>query len=76
MKILYGVQTTGNGHICRSGEIIRSLKIRGHDVHVIFSGRASSLLQEIKICKPYITCQGLTFVTTQGKVKYLKQLFS
>ncbi len=75
MKILYGVQSTGNGHICRSREIIGGLKIRGHDVHVIFSGRAPNLLWEIKICKPYITYRGLTFITTQGKIKYLKTAF-
>lgn len=75
MKILYGVQSTGNGHICWSREIIRSLKIRGHDVHVIFSGRPPNLLQETKIFKPYITYQGLTFFTAHGKIKYLKSIF-
>lgn len=72
MKILYGVQATGNGHICQSREIIRVLKMRGHDVHVIFSGRATNLLREMEICKPYITYRGLSFVSTRGKVNCLK----
>jgi len=39
MKILYGIQATGNGHICRSREIISRLKKAGHEIFVIFSGR-------------------------------------
>ena len=35
LRILYGVQGTGNGHISRSREIIRHLKAEGHDVEVI-----------------------------------------
>lgn len=31
MKILYGIQATGNGHITRSREVVRLLKERGHD---------------------------------------------
>ena len=34
MKILYGVQATGNGHISRSREVIRNLKNMGQDVQV------------------------------------------
>lgn len=75
MKILYGVQATGNGHICRSREIIKGLKIHGHDIHVIFSGRAPNLPREIKICEPYTTYRGLSFISTQGKIKYLKTAF-
>ncbi|MDJ0622349.1 MAG: glycosyltransferase family protein [Desulfocapsaceae bacterium] len=35
MNILYGVQTTGNGHIVRSKAMIQELRKRGHDT---FSG--------------------------------------
>ena len=48
MKILYGVQATGNGHISRSREVIRQLKDMGHDVQVILSGRDPSLLWEME----------------------------
>ena len=37
MKILFGVQGTGNGHISRSRELVRKLKSDGHDVDVIIS---------------------------------------
>ena len=42
MKILFGVQGTGNGHISRSRELVRKLKADGHDVDVIISGRNRS----------------------------------
>ena len=39
MHILYGIATTGNGHISRSKIIINALKKRGHSIDVILSGR-------------------------------------
>jgi uncharacterized protein (TIGR00661 family) len=72
MKILYGVQATGNGHISRSREVIRELKDLGHDVRVLLSGRESSLLWEMDEFQPYETFQGLTFAYHRGKLKYMQ----
>jgi uncharacterized protein (TIGR00661 family) len=72
MKILYGVQATGNGHICRSREVIRNLKRYGHDVHVLFSGRVPDLIQEMQVFQPYTVRRGLTFVTRHGRLDYLR----
>lgn len=72
MKILYGVQATGNGHISRSREVIRNLKGLGHDVRVILSGRDPSMLWEMEIFKPYDTVRGLTFITHRGKVRMIR----
>ncbi|MBN1830837.1 MAG: hypothetical protein JW896_01870 [Deltaproteobacteria bacterium] len=69
MKILYGVQATGNGHISRSREVIRRLKEMGQDVQVIFSGRDPSLLWDIETFEPYDAFRGLTFITRRGKVR-------
>ena len=38
MKILYGIQLNGNGHITRSLELINQLKAKGYEVDVIASG--------------------------------------
>jgi len=43
MKILYGIQLTGNGHLTRSMHIIRELEQRGHSVDIITSGCSSQL---------------------------------
>jgi len=39
MKILYGIQGTGNGHITRSSKIIHRLKKIGCDVDILISGK-------------------------------------
>ncbi len=72
MKILYGVQATGNGHISRSREVIRQLKNMGHDVQVIFSGRDPSMLWEVETFEPYNAFRGLTFISRRGKVRKIR----
>src|SRR4051812_42654998 len=42
MKILYALQGTGNGHICRAREIIPMLKTHG-DVDVLISGTQADI---------------------------------
>ena len=43
MKILYGIQLNGNGHITRSIELINKLKSVGYEVDVVSSGNNSNL---------------------------------
>ncbi len=75
MKILFGVQGTGNGHISRSRELVRKLKEDGHDVEVIISGRKESELKEIEIFEPYRVMKGMTLVTRNGKMNYVETMF-
>jgi uncharacterized protein (TIGR00661 family) len=72
MKILYGVQATGNGHISRSREVIQHLKVLGHEIQVILSGRDPSQLWEMETFEPYDTYRGLTFISRRGKVRILR----
>ncbi|NMW21865.1 MAG: hypothetical protein HKK67_09580 [Chlorobiaceae bacterium] len=75
MKILFGVQGTGNGHISRSRELVRKLKEDGHDVDVIISGRKEEELKEIEIFAPYRVMKGMTLVTYKGKLNYIDTMF-
>lgn len=72
MRILYGVQGTGNGHISRSREIIRFLKGDGHEVQVIVSGRDPALLWDMEIFEPFTALRGLTFATHRGRIQHLR----
>jgi uncharacterized protein (TIGR00661 family) len=72
MNILFGVQTTGNGHISRSREVVRNLKQTGHKVNTILSGRDPSQLWGMEDFEPYITLRGITFSTNRGRVQYFK----
>jgi uncharacterized protein (TIGR00661 family) len=72
VRILYGVQTTGNGHISRSREVIRELKNLGHNVQVLLSGPKPAMQSELKEFEPYQTFKGLTFCTDRGKLKFFQ----
>lgn len=58
MKILYGIQGTGNGHLTRAMEILPALEKRGH-VDVLVSGMQSELSLPVE---PKFKMHGLGFV--------------
>jgi len=72
MNILYGVQSTGHGHISRSKEVIAHLKNLGHHVRVLFSGKNPRRLNDIETFAPYDIRRGLTFRTQRGRLQPLK----
>lgn len=72
MNILYGIQTTGNGHVARSRDIVSELKARGHQVRVIFSGDQQRSIPYSESFEPYNIFKGLTYVTENGKINYIK----
>jgi uncharacterized protein (TIGR00661 family) len=76
MKILYGVQTTGNGHISRSREVIRELKSLGHEVQVLLSGRKPAMPSDLQDFTPYQAFEGLTFSSNRGRLQYFQTAFS
>lgn len=75
MKILFGVQGTGNGHISRSRELVRKLKEDGHELQVVISGRKADELKEVEVFEPYRVMKGMTLVTHRGKLNYLDTMF-
>ena len=74
MKILYGINATGNGHISRSRITISELKKRGHDVTVLFSGRDTKDFFDIEEFQPYMIKKGFTFVFKNGKLSIIRTL--
>jgi uncharacterized protein (TIGR00661 family) len=72
MRILYGVQTTGNGHIVRSRAMIKALRERGHEVHPLLSGPELTGRWSIEDFAPCVQRRGLTFVTERGRLHYLR----
>jgi uncharacterized protein (TIGR00661 family) len=71
MKILYGIQLTGNGHINRSLRIINKLKELGHQVEIMVSGGGNS----IGIDSDY-RFSGFQFKYKSGQVDWLKTIFA
>ena len=61
MRILYGVQGTGNGHISRCRLIAQSLQAAGAEVDYVFSGREAAAYFDMQAFGDYRALPGLTF---------------
>lgn len=72
MKILYGVQGTGNGHLTRARVMAKAFKEKGIEVDWIFSGREKSGFFDMEIFGDYKVYRGMTFVTEHGKINFIK----
>ncbi len=76
MKILYGVQGTGNGHIARARMMAKHFSDRNIDVQFLFSGRAAEKYFDMEPFGNYQLRHGLSFVTVNGKINTLQTLLS
>lgn len=72
MKIFYGVQGTGNGHITRARVMARELYYAGMDVTFLFTGKDTAQYFDMEIFQRYLAKSGLTFSLHKGQVQYLK----
>ncbi|OQK18434.1 glycosyltransferase [Methyloprofundus sedimenti] len=75
MKIFYGVQGTGNGHITRARVMAKELAAAGFDVTYQFTGRPSDQFFDMQVFNGYQHKEGLTFNTGKGQVNYIKSVF-
>jgi uncharacterized protein (TIGR00661 family) len=74
MKILYGVQATGNGHISRARALAPLLKQLGVEVTYLFSGRESKDFFDMEAFGDYKVKAGLTFQSSNGSLDLFKTL--
>ena len=72
MKIFYGVQGTGNGHITRARAIAQKLNERKVDVDWLFTGRPRDQFFEMEVFGDWAWREGLTFATSHGNIHYLR----
>ena len=72
MRIFYGVQGTGNGHITRARAIAPKLRAAGAEVTWLFTGRPRDAFFEMEVFGAFEWRAGLTFQTRQGQVHYLR----
>lgn len=70
MKILYGVQGTGNGHISRARKMASHLQARGADVTWLFTGRERDKLFDMECFGNFEHRTGLTMAQIDGRVNY------
>ncbi|WP_052074747.1 MJ1255/VC2487 family glycosyltransferase [Shewanella mangrovi] len=68
MRILYGVQGTGNGHLSRARVMARALAEHNVEVDYLFSGRAADKYFDMEPFGDYRVLPGLSFATRKGRV--------
>lgn len=68
MRILYGVQATGQGHISRARAMANAFQALDVEVTWLFSGRARETLFDMQPFRHYKHRRGLTFATSSGRV--------
>lgn len=80
MKILYGVQGTGNGHISRArmmakyfSEAQQQNKV---EITYLFSGRKPEQYFEMDCFGDYLVKTGLSFATKDGGIDYLQSVLT
>jgi len=76
MKILYGVQGTGNGHLSRCHTLAQSLKKQPVEIDYLISGREPSGLFDMDVFGDYQWRQGLSFITEKGRLRRRKTLLT
>lgn len=74
MRILYGVQGTGNGHITRARAMAPALAAAGLEVDYLFSGREPEQFFDMEPFGDYQWRRGVTMVVEAGRAKSLKTL--
>lgn len=71
MRILYGVQGTGNGHISRCRSLARALIRHGVEVDYVLTGRPADQYFDMQAFGDYRALHGLSFATRSGRVDLL-----
>lgn len=74
MKLLYGVQATGNGHITRARALNKHLKALGVEVDYLFSGREPSAFFDMDEFGEWSCRKGLTFIHEAGDLKLIRTI--
>ncbi|MBT1446413.1 glycosyltransferase [Shewanella sp. JM162201] len=69
MKILYGVQGTGNGHLSRARVMARAFEHSTHQVDFFFSGRPAAGFFDMQAFGEYRLARGLTFASAAGRIR-------
>ncbi|MBW3140895.1 glycosyltransferase [Ferrimonas balearica] len=72
MRILYGVQGTGNGHLTRARVIAPAFARAGVEVDYLFSGRPREKFFDMEDFGDFQCKQGLSFSAHKGEISLLR----
>lgn len=74
MRLLYGVQATGNGHIGRARALQQALEPFNVQIDFLFSGRPAAQLFDMQQFGAFQWRKGLSFVSHAGRVNHWQSL--
>jgi uncharacterized protein (TIGR00661 family) len=75
MKVLYGTQGTGNGHLSRTYAIVPLLRRAGVEVELVISGTTSEGLKRgVPELEPYRAFHGLSYIRHEGRINIGKTI--
>lgn len=75
MKILYGIQGTGNGHLSRGRAMAKHFAGSSAEVTYLFSGRPREKFFDMEPFGDFKLARGLTFYIEGGQISYIKTAF-
>ncbi len=76
MRILYGIQGTGNGHITRARTMERALAESSIEVDYLFFDRPQDKFFNMEAFAGFRSHRGLTFCWKNGPIDYLRMVLS
>ena len=76
LKILYGIQGTGNGHIARTRALLPALKNKDVEIDFVFSGRPEKDFFDMQGYGNYRVFRGLTLIYNRGRLEIMKTLLA
>ena len=74
MRLLYGVQATGNGHISRARALQQALEPFNIQIDFLFSGRPATQLFDMQQFGAFQWRKGLSFISSAGRVDHWQTL--
>ncbi|WP_111978047.1 MJ1255/VC2487 family glycosyltransferase [Algibacillus agarilyticus] len=74
MKIFYGVQGTGNGHISRARIMAKQFAKMNISVDYLFTGRPADKYFDMECFGDYQTRNGISFTSANGRVQHFETL--
>lgn len=71
MKVLYGIQGTGNGHLARARALVPALRDAGIDMDFVFTGRPREDYFNMELFEGFDCYRGLSLIVERGKLNHL-----
>ncbi len=69
MKVLYGIQGTGNGHLARARALVPELRSAGIDLNFVLTGRDPDAYFTMELFDGYVCYPGLSLISEKGRLK-------